>query len=362
MNDYFDRIEAHLRTAVERHAARRRPRPGERSSEGQRKARRWRRRRIAALVLAGTLAAGAVVLLGLQGLTGNDGPGGASSAVAAVLGRVAQVAAAQPGTAPAAGEYVLDVYETEGRRLQRGCPMRTFDRSELWIGADGSGFSRSTAYPSKALAGASRKLCLGAAAMLGHEEEVGVSESAWAPHCLDRDRVALDRLPLGVAAMRRALIAEATKADGASMNIRLSNILFGFISNLLGEGIATPQQRADLYRVAGTLPGVELFTGVRDPMGRRGVAMTLKAEGQHIQMIFDPKTSALLAVVVSDRTPSGAVESTWKVYLQPRIVDALPPGSPTKLKPACVAANHYQVDSAQIRPRLWVQRGVPAKP
>lgn len=280
--------------------------------------------------------------------------------MAAALSRVARVAAAQAAPTPTAGKYILDVSETRGRRISRGCPVSIFGRSELWIGANGSGFSRSTVYPPRSLSLTSRESCASVASKLGRKEEAGVTEVGWAPHCLDREKAVLQRLPLGVGAMRRSLVSEARRADGAWVEGRLSSILFGRIADLLQEGIATPAQRADLYKVAGTLPGVALIASVHDPLGRPGVAVSARGQGGRIRMIFDPKTSALLALVVSNQSPSGVMESTWRAYLQPRAVDALPEGSPRNLKPACTAANHYQINSARIKPHLWVQRG--AKP
>ena len=73
--------------------------------------------------------------------------------------------------------------------------------------------------------------------------------------------------------------------------------MFTLVGDALRETSATPAQRAALYEVAARLPGVELIGRVRDPAGRPGVAVAMASEDDKIRhtLVFDPKTSVLLA-------------------------------------------------------------------
>ncbi len=58
----------------------------------------------------------------------------------------------------------------------------------------------------------------------------------------------------------------------------------------------------------------------RDHAGRLGIGLAYDNDGARSELIFDPRTSALLGELDTD--PSGAV-SGWAVYLQSRIVNGL---------------------------------------
>jgi hypothetical protein len=78
------------------------------------------------------------------------------------------------------------------------------------------------------------------------------------------------------------------------------------VGDLLRETTAPPPLRAALYEVAARIPGVQLVGAVRDPAGRRGVAVALVDEqGIRSELVFDPETSALLAErdVLAGRVP-----------------------------------------------------------
>ena len=107
--------------------------------------------------------------------------------------------------------------------------------------------------------------------------------------------------------------------------------VFAHVGSLLGEAAAPPALRAALYRVASELPGVQLLGTVTDPVGRTGtgVAYTDPTHGQRLELIFDPKTSTLLAeryVLTSSRrsgiaAPAGTVVG-YMVHLASRVVDS----------------------------------------
>ena len=56
-----------------------------------------------------------------------------------------------------------------------------------------------------------------------------------------------------------------------------------------------PAVRAALYRIAATLPGVRYDGTIHDALGRPGVEISIGASNDQLRMIFDARTSALLA-------------------------------------------------------------------
>jgi hypothetical protein len=74
-------------------------------------------------------------------------------------------------------------------------------------------------------------------------------------------------------------------------------VTYDTVLDLLGAPAiyAPPKVRAALFEVAAQLPGVELVGEVTDPVGRPGVAVGLTNNGIRREMIFDPRTAALLA-------------------------------------------------------------------
>jgi hypothetical protein len=68
------------------------------------------------------------------------------------------------------------------------------------------------------------------------------------------------------------------------------------VGDALRETDASPALRAALYEVAARIPGVELIGPVRDRLGRHGLAVACSSSAGHErhELIFDPKTSALL--------------------------------------------------------------------
>jgi hypothetical protein len=70
---------------------------------------------------------------------------------------------------------------------------------------------------------------------------------------------------------------------------------FTVIGDLLREAPVPPAVRAALYRAAARIHGVRFVGRVRDPEGREGLAVALRAGDSRRELIFDPDTSALLA-------------------------------------------------------------------
>jgi hypothetical protein len=68
------------------------------------------------------------------------------------------------------------------------------------------------------------------------------------------------------------------------------------VGDALRETDASPALRAALYEVAARIPGIELVGPVTDRIGRHGIAVAYSShpDDQRHELIFDPKTSALL--------------------------------------------------------------------
>lgn len=99
------------------------------------------------------------------------------------------------------------------------------------------------------------------------------------------------------------------------------------------ETDASPALRAALYRAASLIPGVHLLGLVRDHFGRRGLDVAYETRGTAHELIFDPRTAALMGE--QDIGPHGRVED-WSVYLASRPASRLPRRSPRPLTPPCV--------------------------
>jgi hypothetical protein len=82
------------------------------------------------------------------------------------------------------------------------------------------------------------------------------------------------------------------------------------ISDLYASPVPQPV-RADLYKVAAGVPGVRTTAGVRDGSRRPGVAL----RGGELQLIFDPRTGALLSGTAGTVLAQGPVNA----------IDAVPP-------------------------------------
>jgi hypothetical protein len=75
------------------------------------------------------------------------------------------------------------------------------------------------------------------------------------------------------------------------------------------------------------LPGVQLIGAVHDQLRRAGTAVAYVSQGLRHELIFDPKTSALLGEQITVADPSQARGLTGKVvesvtYLSSGVVDS----------------------------------------
>jgi hypothetical protein len=101
------------------------------------------------------------------------------------------------------------------------------------------------------------------------------------------------------------------------------------VGDLLSESVAPPQLRASLYQVATSIPGIEPAGNVTDRAGRQGVAVAVSRNDLQLELIFDPKTSALLAseqtirVPISDTAAPAGTPISYTLYLDSRITRSL---------------------------------------
>ncbi|MFJ4471923.1 CU044_5270 family protein [Streptomyces sp. NPDC089424] len=164
-----------------------------------------------------------------------------------------------------------------------------------------------------------------------HDREIWLSVDGTRAGLLEEDRPGHERLPLEPegpgherATNYRALAKLPADADamrdwlyrtaGAQVDEERPDrdhaafVLFG---DLIRESLMPPEVGAALYRAAATIPGVEVVHGVKDSLGRAGVAITRSGDGEREELIFDEKTLAFLGerVVGAD----GLVDGTSAV-------------------------------------------------
>jgi hypothetical protein len=293
------------------------------SSPGPRK---LRRRVALAAVLAGVLAAGVVVssILG--------GPG-IDPAAASALRHVAKVAANQPKIAPPApGQYVYTkseqtqyVTDVPGHGLTNflyGVP----EIRQAWIGIDGSGRLEQTlgniTFPSPADRAA--WVAAGSPDLQGAADRGDHTYAQGGLSYLD-----LSSLPTDPAKLQ-TLVEQRVIEGGPSGDWET----FAILGDMLRETHASPDLRAAIYDIAANLPGVEFVGKTTDASGRPGIGVAYTSSGTKDELIFDPKTSALLgetSVIVDPSQlgdpgmgPLGPVGSVLyaTVYLDSSVVDS----------------------------------------
>ena len=102
-------------------------------------------------------------------------------------------------------------------------------------------------------------------------------------------------LPIDLPSHPDALFATLrARAEGNANGVYAE--MFTLVGDALRETDASPALRASLYEVAARIPGVELLGATTDRAGRRGVSVAYSNSHNHQrdELIFDPKTSALL--------------------------------------------------------------------
>ncbi len=286
--------------------------------------RRPRRRTLVVSVAGLGLAAVAAVAVFL-----GVGRGGQPAATAAtVLHRAAAVARAQVPLRPLApGEYLYvksvneylsaGIFE-DGRSFSALVPAVR----EIWRGPDGGRILQTygtpiflTARDRETWVAAGRPSLAGA--VDGTDD--GKLDTTFGPGELPPPD-----LPTDPAALFARL-----RHDAEGYGNGLYTEMFTLVGDGLRETMATPEQRAALFEVAARIPGVELLGDLTDRAGRAGVAVAMSDEVTRIrsELIFDPRTSALLGeeeVVLEGNSfgyPAGTVIG-YVTYLATAVVDS----------------------------------------
>lgn len=248
-------------------------------------------------------------LLGQRPLVGQQG---ASAAAARVLRAAARVAAHQSAASLQPGEYAYTKSQeanVDGIVVPGG---RTYDvlvrtAREIWVGPDGSGRIRQVSEPAGFPTPGDRSAWEAAGSpSLSRLFAVETYDKTYGPGGLAAplDTDGLNRAQLLGMENDPSSLASAIHAIAARNANPLGWEMLTIVADLLSESAAPPQLRASLYQVAATIPGVQLVGTVRDPAGRRGIAVAAEGDGLPLELIFDPTTSALLA---KEQTPAQAV-------------------------------------------------------
>jgi hypothetical protein len=310
-------------------AARRAREALERRVAGDTSARTRRPRRRLVPAMAGAAA----VAVAIGAIVGLDSGGVHRDLTAAqALERVARVAASQPAerTLVRPGQYWYvrsrTAFMTTEIRRRLSYSAITPSIREIWLG--GSGGGRLSEHGSKPIFLGSRDKQRWVAAGRPDITRDNVTPLGGTPAIVafgsrSLTFAELRRLPTDPGALYRR-IKDAAGDAGPGPNQEA----FTVIGDLLREAPVPPKIRAALYRAAARIHGVRLIGEVRDPVGRTGLAVALTANDSRRELIFDPKTSALLAEreVLIHRVkwidaPSGATIGS-STYLESGVVDS----------------------------------------
>jgi len=277
--------EARARAALARHiaAAGRTPRRPRR--------RRWR---VPAIALPALAAAAVAVLL----VTGGGARDVAPDDAAAALERAAAAARARPAGVPGPGEYLYLRDRTAYLATVADRAPYSYLRPavrETWVARDGSGRYVERGAGPPVFPGPRDRARWVAAGRPSLGARIPRAAGTLPPR----------GFPAGASTLSFAELA-ALPEDGDAMYARLRELAgdagpspdveaFVIIGDLLRSAPVPPAQRAALYRAAARIEGVRLAGAVRDDLGRPGVAVDLEHEGQRRRLVFDPRTSNLLA-------------------------------------------------------------------
>jgi hypothetical protein len=303
----------------------------------------WRRSR---LRLVAALAAAAALLVALSTLIlGGDGQ--VQPALGQVLRAAAAVAAAQPAEPPPGpGQYFYtrsrEAYLTTSVGFTPRCATHPCDREhpreatrawsvltprvrQTWIAADGAGRARVVSGKPEFLTAGQRRAWKAAGSP--HLGSGGVEDFALS----GQPFLDTSNLPTEPKALRKLIEArKIPRVDGPPGEAET----FTLIGDMLRNTYLPPAFRAALYRVVAELPKVELLGEVKDPVGRTGIGVAFTKGSTTHELIFDPKTSALLGEreLAAHRIPElqvpAGTETGSATYLESKVVDGLGRGAP----------------------------------
>lgn len=275
---------------------------------------RRRRRWMPALGLGTALVVAGVVLLVTQVFVG----GGAvkpSPAAAAVLRRAADAALASPPARLRGGEYwyqeyhatYLNMVGTRHGTVYAYVPqvMRYWIGSQRWIRRDTPGRVRPTApiiHPWQR-----RTLHL----FVANPSLAGRGGSYDAPASYAR----MLRAPRATQALADWVLHTEVAPGFTPKPRNRPQIMFTAISDILIEPMVPARLQAGLYRVAATIPGIQLLGLRRDTLGRVGLAVGFRGSGSALndnrglenELLFDPTSYALIDYDQTIRHRSGGL-------------------------------------------------------
>ncbi len=263
---------------------------------------------VAALGLA---AAAAAVLLVPGSSTDRTGGGGSLPPVqnaAQVLGLASKAAAAQPDLRPRPAQFLY--FESKSAQTGAGHIHR-----KAWLSADGlhAGLVINSGGPQGLMEtwlcdgnvpSASDKLALKGVA------KVDLNNPPTGCHGQPAYRTGL---PTSAAAMRTWLYRNSQGGNPPDVQA------FRTIGDTLRESYVAPRALSAMFAAAARLPGTTVIKNTHDLTGRAGIAVGQAWHGVRSELIFDPKTYALLGerdVVDNDPSfhPTGGKPGTasWK--------------------------------------------------
>jgi hypothetical protein len=243
-----------------------------------------------------------------------------------VLRHAAAAAAKQPASAPpAAGQFLYTKSKGAGENTTVPAGGRAFNvyqryTRQDWIGPDGSGRILQREGPAHLVTKADRAAWItdGKPDLNDASGDINSTFRAGQLSYLD-----LSKLPTDPAQLKQQIDDRTIEAGPSG-----EGETFTIIGDLLRETSAPPAVRSALYTVASELPGIQLIGKSRDQLGRFGTAVGYVSNGLSHQLIFDPKSSALLAeqTVLLDRSRAfpfrpGTVLD-WTAYLDSGVVDS----------------------------------------
>lgn len=291
--------------------------------ESRNSSQRQRRGRIAdwvpehrlAFSLSAAAAIAVVLTVGILLVAGRNAP----EAVAGTLQRLARVAGRQPpAAAPGPGQFLYT--KTQGIQSESSFDWTVLlpEMRESWISPDGSGRILTKRGPPSFPSERDRR-AFRAEGSPG--VKVGTTVDQKFPsgglHYRDLSDLPADPARLGKLIDERK-IEHGVPGDAES---------FVIIGELLHETYTRPAVRKALFEVAAKIPGVRSLGAVTDPVGRVGIGVALTAHGTRHSLIFDPRTSDLLASTDQVRDPrvrggTAGTVAIYTAYLDTGVVDS----------------------------------------
>jgi hypothetical protein len=242
-------------------------------------------------------------------------------AAAEELHRLAEIAARGPILGIGSDQFYLMTSEElrpeRNQFLGTGTSFTTVERLSIqtWIASDGSGHRRTTvegvrfaSEQDRAAWEADGKPPLPTSGDV-RSERFSRSDAPW----FDASSLPPDANQLET----------ALRSDPSLIN---DGQIYDRIGNLLAQGDSSPEVRAALFEVASRLEGIQLLGTKDDPQGRAGTAMAIDANGERVELIFDPNSSQLLAIETYDLLANGAVGplTSWRSFESTKVVDTGP--------------------------------------